>query len=127
MTTRVIPAGSLLTNGAGKRNIPVGSRPSTWHVPGVIVVANEVGVKGTGVAVLVEGRTCETVGVTGTGMPALPPGDVAILFVSTLTAFPVPSVKNAWRVARMPELEILWGPNIEAFVYSVKLLSVVSS
>jgi len=60
-------------------------------------------------------------------MPALPPGDVAILFVSTLTAFPVPSVKNAWRVARMPELEIFWGPNIEAFVYSVIVFAVGSS
>src|SRR2546427_11046923 len=61
------------------------------------------------------------------GMPALPPGEVATLFVSTLTAFPVPSVKKVWRGARMPELEIFCGPKIEAFVYSVIVLAVGSS
>ena len=127
MTTRVIPAGSPFAKGTGKRTIPFGSIPSTWHIAGVIVVADEGGVKATGVAVLIEGLTDEEVRVTGTGMPALPPGEVATLFVSTLTEFPVPSVKKAWRVAPMPELEIFCGPKIEPFMYSVIVLAVGSS
>src|SRR5690242_5099135 len=61
------------------------------------------------------------------GTPTLPPGEVATLFVTTLTVFPVSSVKKAWRVVLLPELEIFWGAKTEPFVYSVIVLAVGSS